>query len=188
MGYRYNRQPQKKKPISHEVEDEEAKSPQGLYQYTDFGKRTLAYAIDALLFIIPIGFIFGTRYPEGNANILVPVGYISAIILFLYFTILTYYNNGQTFGQYLTKMRVMPQEVMNPDRMKSDMPKITFKQSLIHSLGKMHPIITFIDVIFGFAMRKGEQMPTRITQGFAETVVVELMDIAKTRLEKSIGK
>jgi uncharacterized RDD family membrane protein YckC len=140
------------------------------FVYAEFGERLLAYLIDVVPVAIVLGFLYissvGTVF-EGIDPIWIA---ISSLVYFLYFFMATYLSNGQSIGQIVMKLEIIPQEAIEHP-LNLDANKLSFRQIIIHNIGKV-PYLLWLDAIIGFFIEKGYQKPTRLFQAWAKTVVI----------------
>lgn len=147
------------------------------YNYAQISPRAGAYVIDVVLIALPLGIASSAAYQGGVPNYQYSIP-ITSVALFLYFFLFTWLNNGQTLGQLLLKIQVLPDSAIGYSGKKKYKKKLTVKQAALHSLGKIVYLIVF-DILFGLIFKReehgdlGEQDPKRILQSVAKTVVVE---------------
>lgn len=185
MGKKFSKYTPRKPQISQEPETPAESAPFQPYSYGELSKRTGAYIIDIILIAIPIGLYTGFKYGSAAPDMRVLVANLgfSSILVFSYVFFFSLFNNGQTLGQAIFKLSVMPIGVMDPNKGLKNTTMLTPRQAALHALGKIHLLI-ILDVFIGFIMKKGTQEPTRLCQWLAGTVVVEKMEMMHGQIKK----
>ena len=129
--------------------------------------------IDLVIFGI-VYMIFALTLLSQTLHILwLHVGIIITLGMTLYFFLFTWLK-GQSLGQIILDIRVIAEEDMdNVDYNPLKPKKLSFKMSLLHSLGKS-PFIIMVDfTVYEFFKRPNSQSPFhRISQRLAKSLVV----------------
>jgi uncharacterized membrane protein len=142
-------------------------------EYADFPKRIAAYIVDLMIVALPLGIMVTNIYGIDNVDLTYSL-LLSTVAFFIYFFFLTWLNNGQSFGQYMFKIRVISADSLNELNQfvnKTD-PRISAGQAAIHSIGKTIIILVF-DTLIGIISKRGKQKPSRFLQVLANTIVIE---------------
>ena len=139
-------------------------------KYADDGDRLVAYIIDGILFSALgrlIGLIFGIPLSIDLVGSFWNNNWPVVAISFLYLFLFEAFNNGQTIGKMIFKIRTVDEKSFG---------KITPKQAVLHIIGKLFIVI---DVIIGLIARDKtesgmEKNQVRFTQKFSHTSVISL--------------
>lgn len=150
------------------------------FRFAEFGDRLIAFIIDTIIIsLIGLFISFGagiSRFSFSDAGsmsqMIFPSSIIETVIAFLYFWFLESFNNGQTLGKIILKIRTVDMATlgrMNPG------------QAFIHILGKVfyavYGLILFLDIIIGSVMSKNnltEKNQIRLSQRLSKTVVIKI--------------
>jgi uncharacterized RDD family membrane protein YckC len=175
MSHKYRKTIEQKNKDLKETPPEAPK----LYDLAELGRRAIAYGIDVVLVALPFGIVMTSIY--GSMGILSVIPFIISCLLFFVYFFSSLYFLQQSPGQAILKLYVMPVEALNITEARKSGTKLTIKQATLHALGKIHPVIMFIDFLIGVILRKGKQEPSTLFQIFADTVVVQEAEPAKLR-------
>ncbi len=139
-------------------------------KYAKDGDRLVAYIVDGILFSVIgklIGLIFGTPLSIDLVGSFWNNNWPVVAISFLYLFLFEAFNNGQTIGKMIFKIRTVDEKSFG---------KITIQQAALHTIGKL---FIAIDVIIGLIARDKtesgmEKNQVRFTQKFSHTSVISL--------------
>jgi hypothetical protein len=147
------------------------------YKMADLFDRGLAYIIDLILLVLPIGLInislYGSEPPPQESTMWSLIAYFGVFLA--YFFLLTWLNHGQTLGQMLLRIRVVPSLVTTKSQNTSNNPEIQVHQAFIYALGKIIYILPF-DLLIGYFIglkSPNAQKPTRTFALWAECISIK---------------
>jgi hypothetical protein len=162
----------------------------------DLFDRALAYGIDCVILLIPIGWITMATWLKDPEDILTNPAALSTSpfwlntvifgIFALYFVLLAWLNKGQTLGQMIMRLKTVPEEITKNKKKVNEIDPLSFKQALLYGIGKAPPLIILFDLLIGWFIAKKErkiQQPMRAFQIWGECIVIKLEKREKKQYE-----
>ena len=141
------------------------KNVSATHRFADFTQRSFAWFIDMmiiLIIVIPLSLYvnFGYFYIYTNVYLFT--------IGFFYFFLFEYFNQGQTIGKFLLKLRAVDEKSFK---------KAKFTQYFLNNVSKATPFV-LIDLLLGIMVNHNSneifKKHLRITQNLSEISVIKL--------------